>query len=123
MKRGWKIFLVILVVVVLFIVAYAALTVYQLSQIGKLLQDQSFQEEMKKDVGSLTNGSCSHLPSLREKVVKIDSVLKYACINPAIKYLITKSSSNGKDVCKEFEDSESGIRTFIRNAETFCQGK
>jgi uncharacterized membrane protein YqiK len=123
MKTGWKIFLIVLVMIILLIVAYIALTIYQLSQIGKLVKDASFQEEMKNEVEGLANGSCSYLPLLKEKEARINSVLKYACINPVVKYLISKSSPGGKDICNEFEDSESETRTFIKNAEEFCQGK
>jgi uncharacterized protein YoxC len=123
MKRGMKVFLIILGIAIILIVAYASLTLYQLSKIAKLAQDKSFEEELRKDIETLTNGNCSKLPSLKEKVLKIDYTLKYACINPVIKYFISKNSQSGKDFCTEFEDPESEFMTFLKNAETICRGR
>jgi len=117
MKRGWKIFLIILAILILLIVAFASLTIYQIKQIYNLASDP----ELNKDIVDLTKGNCSKLQVLEPKLSQIQISLKSYCINPVIKALSKKIRVYNMDICAEIISPENKIQQLLNQAKTMCK--
>jgi hypothetical protein len=106
MKRGWKIFFVILIV---FIIAIGVYTFYTINQAKALMSiaDPAIQEKTKADITAVMNGDCSKLPEVEANLQDTINKIKSACSNPALKPIIQQQAPEGVDLCSQVNDPNS----------------
>lgn len=115
MKKWLKMILIAFVITIILVAAYAFLTIWQLQNLRKELEDTSLQQ----DAEALGKGDCAKLPVVEEKAAALQRKLNRACFNPLIKSMIKKYSEN-RDICHEVNDPNSEMLKMLSHAQAFC---
>lgn len=115
MKRGWKIFFIVLAIVIVAILIFAYITYKQATGILSLASSDSINS-LQTDFISLMSGDCSKLAIVEAKIADIKSKVNSACSNPILRIAIEKKAPQNicnKEVFANFTaQSDSAISLF-----------
>lgn len=117
MKRGVTIGLIILVVVIIALGAYIAITYRQAKELVAVVNDNS----IKQDFSELVMGDCSKLIIVETEFADVETKVMSACKNPILKFIIKKASS--RDICKEVLDSDNTLKQTLTTMQNFCKSQ
>jgi hypothetical protein len=120
MKRGIKILVTVISVILLIIISFIVVTALQIKKIADVANDPEFT----KGLEALANGDCTKLPLVETKFKEIESTLKSVCINPVVKALINNYAKEtvlrDKDLCDEIKKPDNEFRLAIKLTKTNC---
>ena len=117
MGKLFKIIILISVLFIIIIAAFAALTYYQIKQIMKYVNDKTLEENFQ----ALMKGDCSKLVSIETTIPAIKKTLKFSCINPIIRMLISKNIDG--NLCLNIETNYAQLEQVLQQARVMCSNK
>lgn len=122
MKKGWKIFFIVIGVFFLIAALVIGPTIYQGAQIAKVINDES----LRADIEALKSGDCSKLQEVEQKYSILQTKLKEGCKNPVLKTAMEQYAQKaGKnitdvDLCAITSDPNSPIYSELNQMRQNC---
>ncbi len=120
MKRGIKIFLVILSVLIILAIiggVYIGSTVKQGLDLKESIEEID-ADEIRNDIAEIQAGNCSKLEELEEDAEEIKEKVIEACKNPALKKVI---ESEQPGACEIANDPNSDAQKELDRLREYCE--
>ena len=125
MKRGWKIFFIILAIIIIAIGIYAYHTYRIVKEVQKIQTDYgpSFKDNLK----TVMTGDCSQKEELEANAEKIEKAIENACGNFVIKAFLEKYSNQlavqygiNQDPCLILSSENNPFPRILNFTSKFC---